>query len=113
LLSSYERTQGFLRFGAELGESSRQILTMGERVLAFFDQPTDKSIPFNLQLALLALLITGMWDGKNLAKIVGEYETNADLVKMIDGMVEASFSMNKLIEKTRLSADKILPFLTT
>jgi F-type H+-transporting ATPase subunit alpha len=112
LLSSYERTQGFLRFGAELGESSRQILTMGERVLAFFDQPSNKSIPFSLQLVLLALLVSGIWDGKNVNKILQEYGTNTELVRLVDDMVATSFGMNKLIEKTRQLESKIMPFLT-
>jgi F-type H+-transporting ATPase subunit alpha len=112
LLSSYERTQSFLRFGAELGESSRQVLTMGERVLTFFNQPVDKAVPFNLQLLLLALLVSGMWNGKNLGKILDEYEKNEELAGKVGTMVEESNNINSLIEKVREAAEELLPLLS-
>jgi F-type H+-transporting ATPase subunit alpha len=111
LLSGYERTQSFLKFGAELGESSRQVLTMGERVLTFFNQPVDKAVPFNLQLILLALLVSGIWNGKNLEKVLDEYQKDKSLADWIDKMVEESPDMTVLIEKGREAAEKLLPLL--
>jgi F-type H+/Na+-transporting ATPase subunit alpha len=107
LLSSYEKTQQFLRFGAELGESSRQVLTMGERVLSFFNQPVSKAVEYNLQLVLLALLISGMWDGGNLEKILDNYAENNDTLQLIEQMVSGSENMNKLIEQTRRNVTAI------
>ncbi len=112
LLSGYERTQGFLRFGAELGESSRQILTMGERVLAFFNQPINRSIAFNLQLVLLAYLVSGMWNGKNVMKILDAWDKDAALIKLIDEMVNSCDTMNNLIEQTRRNSESIMPYLS-
>jgi F-type H+-transporting ATPase subunit alpha len=111
LLSSFERTQSFLKFGAELGESSRQILTMGERTLTFFDQPIDVSVPYSLQLVLLALLISGMWGGKNLGKILEAYDKDKEFFKLVDSMVVESESLTALMDKVRRSADRILPNL--
>ena len=108
LLSSYERTQGFLRFGAELGESSRQILTMGDRVLTFFDQPMDKVIPINLQLVLLALLVSGMWNGKNSEKMLVAFEADASMVKLVDEIVRDAGNINDLIDKARTNQDKLM-----
>lgn len=112
LLSGYERAQSFLRFGAELGESSRQILTMGDRVLAFFDQPAGSTIPYELQMVLLALLISGVWNGKNLEKVITEYQNNNELADKLKRMVEESRNMNNLIEKGREAAELLLPLLT-
>jgi F-type H+-transporting ATPase subunit alpha len=112
LLSGYERTQSFLKFGAELGESSRQILTMGDRVLTFFDQPIDASVAYSLQLVLFALLMSGMWNGKNMPKILEKYEQDAEFAKLVDGMVAESDGLTMLIEKARKLADKLLPNLT-
>ncbi len=112
LLSGYERTQSFLKFGAELGESSRQILTMGDRVLAFFDQPTSKIVPYSMQLVLLAMLVSGMWNGKNLNKLLEAAEKDNTIMEAVDGMVESSDSMNKLIDQVRKSSEKLLPHLS-
>jgi F-type H+-transporting ATPase subunit alpha len=112
LLSSYERTQSFLKFGAELGESSRQVLTMGERVLMYFNQPLDRVVPYNLQVVLLAMLVSGMWNGKNLTKILDEYGKSEQLAGMIKGMVDESDNINKLIEKAREMSEKLLPILS-
>ena len=108
LLSSYERTQGFLRFGAELGESTRQILTMGDRVLAFFDQPMNSVVPFEVQIVSLALLISGMWNGKNLNRMLSGYQSDASLKKTIDEMVDKSRGMNELIDRARGNQEKLL-----
>jgi F-type H+-transporting ATPase subunit alpha len=112
LLSGYERAQSFLRFGAELGESSRQILTMGDRVLAFFDQPAGSTVPYELQMVLLSLLISGVWSGKNLEKVITEYQNNNELADKIKRMVEESRNMNNLIEKGREAGELLLPLLT-
>ncbi len=108
LLTSYERTQGFLKFGAELGESSRQILTIGDRLLGFFDQPIQSSVPYNLQLVSVALLITGMWNGKGLDKAMGVFDTKPEIGELINGIIKESDSMKKLTELVRKNADKLL-----
>lgn len=101
LLANYEKTQGFLRFGAELGENSRQILAMGDRVLAYFDQPAYAIVPVNLQLAGLAMLLSGMWEGKNLTKAIEAYTSQAEFTAAVDGVVGASSSFPELMEEIR------------
>ncbi len=107
LLNNYERTQAFLRFGSELGETSRQILTMGDRVLGFFDQPVLTVVNTNVAVVSLGLLISGLWDGKGLARFVKAYETDPAIKSMVDGMVSVSESMNKLTEECRKNKDVI------
>ena len=101
LMTSYERTQGFQKFGAELGESSRQILAMGDRVLTFFDQPVWMVVPENMQLVLLSLLISGTWDGKGMEKIVDKYGKDSRVKTEADAVVAGSQNMAKLIELCR------------
>src|SRR3989344_1984008 len=86
LLANYEKTQGFLRFGAELGENSRQILAMGDRVLAYFDQPVFSLVPINLQLVGLAMLLSGMWDGRNITAVIEKYSSQGEFAKTVDGV---------------------------
>jgi F-type H+/Na+-transporting ATPase subunit alpha len=111
LLSGYERTQSFLKFGAELGESSRQILTMGDRVLAFFDQSTTRIVPYNLQLVMLAMLISGMWNGKNLVKMLEAAEKDPSVLELVDAMVTPSENMNKLMDQVRKNSERLLSYL--
>jgi F-type H+-transporting ATPase subunit alpha len=108
LLASYERTQGFMRFGAELGESSRQILIMGDRVLAFFDQPMDKVIPPGVQIVLLALLISGIWNGRNIEKMLVACETDTEMNRLINDIAAGASGVNDLIDKARSNQDKIM-----
>jgi len=111
LLANYEKTQGFLRFGAELGENSRQILAMGEKVLEYFNQPAYMSVPINLQLVTMAQLISGMWDGKGLETLVGAYEAGGDYAKVVDGLV-TSPTFGQLIEEIRKQAGALAAPLT-
>lgn len=111
LLNSYEKTQSFLKFGAELGESSRQILAMGDRVLAFFDQPQYTVVPGNVQIALLALLLSGVWDGKNTLKMVEAYIKDTGVRSQMDDMVSKAGAMGELIEAVRKLAENYLKIL--
>lgn len=96
LLNNYEKTQSFLRFGAELGENSRQILALGEKVLQFFDQPYYLVVPENMQVLLLAGIMSGVWDGVGTAKWVQAYLENAKTRETVDTLVGSSDSMEKL-----------------
>ncbi len=96
LLNNYEKTQSFLRFGAELGENSRQILALGEKVLLFFDQPYYLVVPENMQIILLAGLMSGVWDGAGTQKWVDKYLTDLKMKETVDGLVSTSESMDTL-----------------
>lgn len=101
LLTNYEKTQSFQKFGAELGENSRQILAVGEKILTFFDQPVSTVVPENLQLILLALLVSGMWSGKGIDKLVDRYIKENEFREVADTTVTTSESMSRLLENVR------------
>lgn len=109
LLNDYERTQSFLRFGAELGENSRQILATGEKVLKFFDQPLHFAVSLNLGIGLLALLWSGSWDGTSAEKIITAYEQNETLRSVYDNLVQNKSDFMQLVDAARGDADKLLP----
>lgn len=111
MLNNYEKTQSFLKFGAELGENSRQILAMGDRILQFFDQPYNVVVQPNVQVVLLALLVSGQWDGKNMQKMVDKYDVDGEFAKKLDEVVSTSDSMNKLMEECRNKADIFMTVL--
>lgn len=107
LMGSYEKTQGFVRFGAELGENSRQVLAMGDKLLKFFDQPGYSILTADLELLLLAMLLSGAWDGKDIQKLASEYETKSEVNKAVHELIGTSNNMSELIEKVRLTASKL------
>ena len=105
LLLAYEKTQSFLRFGTELGENSRRVLALGGKVLAFFDQPIMSVVPAKLQTALLGWLWSGMWDGKDLARMLEWYETDPDRAAQVDKIVTEAKDLSSLSAKCRERQD--------
>ena len=63
VLSSFlveiEQLREFLHFGAELSETIRAKLDMGDKILAFFDQPASETVPTNISI----LVIANIWAG--------------------------------------------------
>jgi F0F1-type ATP synthase alpha subunit len=111
LLNDYERTQSFLRFGAELGENSRQILATGEKVIKFFDQPLHNPVPLNLAIILLALLWSGSWDGTFAEKIITAYASNEDTRTKYNKILQNTTEFLQLVDSARLEADNLLSSL--
>ncbi len=108
LLNDYERTQSFLRFGAELGENSRQILATGEKVIKFFDQPLHNPVPLNLAIVLLALLWSGSWEGTFAEKIITAYDTNEDIRTKYNKVLQSNTEFLQLVDAARQEADNLL-----
>jgi F-type H+/Na+-transporting ATPase subunit alpha len=111
LLNNYEKTQSFLRFGAELGENTRQVMTMGERLLKFFDQPDYLRVPLNVQIVLLAILWTGIWDGRNIEKVVEAYIKDPQVKTNYDKVVSESKDFNQLVDLVRRDGESYMRLL--
>ncbi len=108
LLNDYEKTQGFLRFGAELGENSRQVLAMGEKIIKFFDQPMNFSVSVNLALVMMALIWCGVWDGSFAEKILTAYEANAGIKSLYDSKLTQAKNWQELVDSVRNDAENLL-----
>lgn len=74
-LALYEKMQNLSHFGAELTDTVKNVLEMGEIVYRFFEQHYTVVIPLPVQLVLLALLWLKMLDETSLDAIT-EYRTN-------------------------------------
>jgi hypothetical protein len=84
---------------------------MGDRVLAFFDQPMEKVIPLGAQMVLLGLLVSGIWNGKNVEKMLEALGTDVELVTVINEIVSSSKGMNELIDKVRSNQERLMRVL--
>lgn len=111
LLSNYARTQEFVRFGAELGDNSRQVLAMGDKTLTFFDQPMHTPMPVNVQTVLWALLWAGAWDGTNGGGLITAYQSDSTLRTMVNNLVINSDSINNLVANVQTKSDQLLPLV--
>ncbi|KKU55705.1 MAG: ATP synthase subunit alpha [Candidatus Amesbacteria bacterium GW2011_GWA2_47_11] len=101
LMSNYEKTQSFLKFGAELGENSRQVLVMGNKLLDFFNQPPEAIMNLNVQIILAGLLMAGLWDGTVTGKMVERYDQDAEFRKAADEMVTQCRTLDFMISELR------------
>lgn len=110
LLNNYERTQSFLKFGAELGENSRQVLALGDALIAFFNQPLYSVVPANVQVVLLAMLISGLWHGQNMEKFIQAYAADPALTQVVDSLATTCDTMKRLIEDSRKKADALVHY---
>lgn len=108
LLANYEKTQSFLKFGAELGETSRQVLAMGDKLLAFFNQPLMSVIESNLQQMMLTLLVAGLWDGSKGEKMINSYRKDVKFRQEIDELLARHTNLNSLTGELRKNPDSWL-----
>lgn len=109
-LSDFEKTQSFVRFGAELGESARQTLAMGERLLRLFNQPAAVTVAADVQTVAAAMVLAGLWDGSEAGSLQQKYDADealrADVKKTIDETTTLEQLMKVVREKTWLAKDK-------
>jgi len=109
-LSDFEKTQSFVRFGAELGESARQTLAMGERLLRLFNQPAAVTVAADVQTVAAAMVLAGLWDGSEAGSLQQKYDADealrADVKKTIDEATTLEQLMKVVREKTWLAKDK-------
>jgi len=113
-LTLFEKMQNFTHFGAELNETTKISLSVGEAITRFFDQQPSTSIPINVQIVLFCLL----WNNAkqsgspnnepDLAWIIKVYEANKDIRKMIDTMVQKATSFNELLGTVKQKGDELL-----
>lgn len=107
-LNEYEKAQTFVRFGAELGDATRQILATGEKILQFFNQPMGVVVPINVQLVGWGLLWMGAWDGTQISGLVEAYNHDASVRTRINNLIINSESAEVLIDSLRPMQDDLL-----
>ena len=116
-LTLLEKTQSFIHFGAELNEGIRSTLSMGEHVLAFFDQPMDKVIPINMQIVLFGMIWLGFFKSETNERIqfitqlsIEKYRSDQKFKEKIDKLISDSTDFNNLLGSLSIKKDEILSF---
>ena len=114
-LSLFERTQGFVHFGAELSEGIKATIDMGVKIHRFFEQRMSMVLSLNVQIMLFCLIWIGTWKEKNehtmqddLARLVDKYDKDDQFKKKIDEMVIGAGDFNDLLGRVNADASEIL-----
>lgn len=102
----FQRTQGFVHFGAELNEGIHSTLSMGDKLLKFFSQPVDIVLPINTQILVFCFLWAGLWNSKTvdeipelITNVTNEYNANNDFHNLINDIIDNSIDLNELLSK--------------
>lgn len=96
-LNDYEKTQSFVRFGAELGEAARQVLTMGEHLLRLFKQPTQLTVAADIQIVAAAMVLSSLWDGSEVEAIQEKYDKDETLRRETRDAIDKATTTEQLI----------------
>lgn len=105
-LALLEKTQSFIHFGAEVNEGIKATLSMGDRIISFFDQPMDKVVPINLQIIFFSLIWLGLFKNETVDRIkfyvqisIEKYRAVPEFRKKIDTLADSSEDFNTLLGK--------------
>lgn len=106
LLAGYNKAQSFARFGAELGETYRQTILLGERIVNFFHQGGFEMVPLQVAVAGGVMLITGIWDGRDLSMWIEKYERDKEARETMEAVCRSN-NWEEIIQLTRKLLEKI------
>lgn len=114
-LTLLEKTQDFIHFGAEINEGIKNTISMGEKILAFFNQPMGKIIDLNVQIIMFTLIWLGIIDLVDLAAAQNtmeltakKYREDPEFKKKIDDLVSSASDLNDLLGKVAPASTSIL-----
>ena len=107
-LVTYDRMKQFMHFGAEVGDTARNILNLGAQVDTFFNHSGIKTVAINVNIFIIAGLWSGIWSEvktdqlkKEIEQIVLLYDTDEKYKKEIDTFIESSDTFSDIVTKLR------------
>jgi F-type H+/Na+-transporting ATPase subunit alpha len=117
-LTISEKMQNFSHFGAELTESSKVTLAVGEKVIQFLDQGPSTTMPINLQILLFSMLWENILRNRNIDpigtdvnKIIETYKTKQDIAKTIDDVIAEAKTFNNMLGIMKEKGEQLLSSL--
>ncbi len=119
-LTISEKMQNFSHFGAELSESSKATLAIGEKVIKFLNQGPSTIMPINLQIILFCMFWNNILQqkdieltGEDVDKMIKTYKTKPDVKKAIDKIIEDTKTFNDLLGIIKKNGEQLLAQLKT
>jgi F-type H+-transporting ATPase subunit alpha len=107
-LVTYDRMKQFMHFGAEVGVTAKNILNLGEKVDAFFNQPGIKTVGININILIMAGLWANAWSETKVNEFKMEmeqlillYATDENYKKEVDQLIDSSKIFSEIVTKLR------------
>ena len=117
-LTLYEKTQRFIHFGAELNEGIKSTLSMGTRILNFFDQPMGHTVGVNIQVFIFCLIWIGAIpeeDSARLQYITSKcttlYDNNTEFNKLVNSLIGESTDFNLLLGRISSQSKQLMDII--
>ena len=116
LLAQYERQRAYGQFGTHLSEQTRRIIAQGQAMGILLNQEPRTAIAIEVQLVLLALVFTTLFDGKDVATVrtcrdvlVGALATDTEIAPLLQSAKRGTISLEQFIRKVQTA----VPHLST
>lgn len=107
-LVTYDRMKQFMHFGAEVGDTAKNILNLGARVDVFFNQPGSKTVGININTLIMAGLWASIWSEtkiddfkREMEQLVLLYATDAAYKKEVDKLIETFGTFSEIVTSIR------------
>jgi F-type H+-transporting ATPase subunit alpha len=115
-LVQLEKLRQFLHFGAELSEATLKNIAIGDRLIAFFNQPMEIVIPINVSIFAVAAIMGGVFRDIEIPKMKADIEIfrnnylSKETFRMdVDNLVGRSQNLENLILNIRDNAKHFFP----
>lgn len=110
-LVQLEKLRQFLHFGAELSEETLKSIAIGDRLIAFFNQPTEMVFPLNVSAFIVAAIMGGVFRETEIPKMKEKIDIfrdnymKKDVSKVeVDAIIKKSVKLEDLILNIRDNA---------
>ena len=113
LLAEYERQRGYSQFGTQLSESTRHIITQGEFMQVFLRQEPLDSVPLEVQIILLSLVFTALFNNRDIAFAERNYDALVKVTgtsKAIQPVVESARRGTISLDQFFKKVESVLPY---
>lgn len=108
VIAQYERQRGYSQFGTQLSEQTRRTIAQGEALRVLLNQEPASALSVPVQLVLLALPFTTLFEGKDSAtikacrdKIVASITESAELASVLASAERGTISEEQFIKKVQ------------
>lgn len=119
-LTLHEKTQSFVHFGAELSQGVKTTLELGNKVIDFFNQSSDRILSTDLQIMLFCLIWVGTWNDLStentrieLEKVISVYESYEEVRNLFRDYVQQAPEFNALLGRISTEQKDIVKTLKT
>ncbi len=120
-LTYYEKSKNFSHFGNELNEDSRRILNMGDRIMTFFNQASNTTVPPALQILFFGFIWRGFWEHitsadmkRDILRLIDLYSSSEKLQQDVKNIIGEATTLNILLgnlEKNQTYLDGVMKSL--